>query len=51
MTRDLRHLPWAQVLVELFSELLALLRERLEFIRDVDRGLVLHKAQFLNFGL
>jgi len=48
MARDLRHLPGRELGVDLLGERLALLRQALDLLGDVDRGVVLHEAQFLD---
>ena len=51
MARDLRHLPGSQLAVDVLGERLAALGEALDLVRDVDRRVVLHEAQFLDAGL
>lgn len=51
MPRDLRDLPRRQVRVEVFRQLLAFLRQPLDFFRNVDSRVVLHESQLFDLGL
>jgi hypothetical protein len=51
MARDLRHLPWRQLGVDVLGQLLALLVEAVDLFGDVDGRIVLHEAQLFNFGI
>ena len=48
MARDLRHLPRAEVGVDVLGQLLALAGQTLDLVGDVDRRFVLHVAQFID---
>ena len=48
MASDLRNLPRGEVRIEIFGELLALLRQPLDFFRNIDSGIVLNEAQFFD---
>ena len=51
MAGDLGDLPGVELAVDLLGELAALLRQALDLLRDVDRGVVLHEAQLLDLLL
>jgi hypothetical protein len=51
MAGDLGDLPGRQVAVDVLGQLLALLAQLVDLFRDVDRGLGLHVAQFLDLAL
>jgi hypothetical protein len=48
VARDLRHLPWRQLGVDVFRELLALLGQAVDLFRNVDGGIVLDEAQLFD---
>ena len=47
---NLGDLPGAQLAVDVFGELLALLAELIDFFRNIDSAFSLHVAQFFDFG-
>src|SRR5258706_6756274 len=51
MARNLRDLPRGELGVDLLGELAALLRQALDLLRDVHRGVVLHETQLLDLLL
>ena len=51
VARDLGDLPRGELGVDLLGEVAALLRQPLDLLRDVDRGVVLHEAQLLDLLL
>ena len=51
MTRDLRDLPRRELGVDVFGQLLAFLRQPIDFFRNIDGGIVLHEAQFFDLGI
>ena len=50
VARDLRDLPRAEARVDVLGKLQALLAEPVDLLGDVDGRLVLHIAQFFDFG-
>jgi hypothetical protein len=50
VARDLGDLPGREVAVDVLGELLALLAELVNLLRDVDRRLGLHIAQFFDLA-
>ena len=51
MARDLGNLPRAELGVEILGQRLALALEPLDLVGDVDRGIVLHETQLVDFFL
>jgi len=47
----LRHLPGRQAGVDVFGELLALLRQAVDLVGDIDGRLALHISQLVDLGL
>ena len=48
VARDLRNLPWRELGVDVFGQLLALLGQAVDLFRDVDGRIVLDEAQLFN---
>jgi len=51
MARDLRHLPWRELGVDILGQLLAFLGQAVYLFGDVDGRIVLHETQFLDLGI
>ena len=51
VARDLRHLPRRELGVDILGQLLALLGQAVDLLRDVDGRVVLYETQLFNFGV
>jgi hypothetical protein len=50
MARHLRHLPGVELGVDVLGQRLAFFLQATDFLRNIQGGIVLHKAQFFDLG-